>query len=65
MMRYVEGGRHVDDIVRKTRDIDPMLFQRCASLVDSDPAFIQHWVNVSCLLGSHSLLNYKSTSQST
>ena len=36
---------------QQSRDIRPMLNQRGPSVVDDGPTLIQHWVNVSCLLG--------------
>ena len=37
---------------QKTQDIDSMLVQCWASVVDDGPTLNQHWVNVSCLLRS-------------
>ena len=34
-----------------TPRIDPMLVLRWASVADGGPAYNQHWVNASCLLG--------------
>ena len=39
------------DISQQTRDIDPMLCQCWASVVDGGPTLAQHWVDVPCLLG--------------
>ena len=36
----------------QTRDVDPMLGYCWSSVVDGEPIIAQHWVNVSCLLGS-------------
>ena len=36
---------------KKTRDIEPMLSQCWADVVESGPTLNQHWFNVSCLLG--------------
>ena len=36
---------------QQTRDIEPMLGQCRADVVDVGPALTQHWFNVSCLLG--------------
>ena len=41
-------------LTQQTRDIEPMLVQCWASVVDDGPALNQHWVNVSCLLGDTS-----------
>ena len=38
---------------RQTRDIEPMLGQCWADVVDGGPAMTQHWFNVSCLLMIH------------
>ena len=35
-----------------TRDIEPMLAQCWASDVDGGPTLNQHWLNISCWLGS-------------
>ena len=40
--------------VEQTRDIDPMLDECWPIVYDAGPIFSQHWVNVSCLLGSKS-----------
>ena len=37
---------------QQTRDVDRMLFQCWADVVDGGPTLKQHWVNVSCLLGT-------------
>ena len=37
---------------QQTRDIDPMLEQCWASVVDGSPTFKQHWVDVSFFPGS-------------
>ena len=39
---------------QQARDIDPMLDRCWASVVVGVPILFQHWVDVSCLLGSHS-----------
>ena len=39
-------------LTQQARDIDPVLFQCWASVADAGPTLKQHWVNVSCLLGS-------------
>ena len=48
--------------VQQTREINPMLVQCWASIVDGGPTLYQHWLDASCLLGSyilciHSLYN--------
>ena len=35
---------------QQTRDVQPMLFECWANVVDGGPTFKQHWLNVSCLL---------------
>ena len=39
-------------LTQKTRDIQPMLGWRCASVVDAGPTSKQHWFNVACSLWS-------------
>ena len=36
---------------RQTRDIEPLLDQYWASVVDGGPTLNQQWLNVSCLVG--------------
>ena len=36
---------------RQTRDIEPLLDQCWASVVDGGPTLNQQWLNVSCLVG--------------
>ena len=36
---------------QQTRDIDPMLDQYWSTGYDAGPTSVQHWVDVSCLLG--------------
>ena len=36
---------------QQKRDIDPMLYQCCSTVYDAGPTFVQHWVDVLCLLG--------------
>ena len=52
--RYKGGSLGISPITQQTRDIDPMLVQCWASVVDDGPTLNQHWVNVSttCLLAS-------------
>ena len=38
--------------VRQTQNVDPMLDQRWASVADGVPTWIQHRVNVSCMMGA-------------
>ena len=40
------------ETTQQTRDIDPMLDQCWASVVDGGQTLVQHWVDVSFLLGS-------------
>ena len=37
-------------VTKQTRDIDPMLVRRWASVEDDGTALNQHWFKVSCLL---------------
>ena len=37
---------------QRTRDIDPMLDRCWASVLDGGTTLVQHWVDVSCLLGN-------------
>ena len=45
---------HIKPMTRRpsqqTRDVQPMLFECWANVVDGGPTFKQHWLNVSCLL---------------
>ena len=44
---------HGDDVTtQQTRGIKPVLILCWASVADGGPELDQHWVNVSCLLGS-------------
>ena len=36
---------------QQTREVEPMLGQCWASVLDDEPTLTQHWFNVSCLLG--------------
>ena len=48
----IRGGKDKDiAITQQTRDIEPLLVQCWASVVDGGPALNQQWLNVSCLLG--------------
>ena len=42
--------RHV--FIQQTRDIELLLVQCCADVVDGGPTLNKHWFNASCLLGS-------------
>ena len=44
---------------RKTRDIEPLLVQCWASVVDGEPTLNQQWLNVSCLLGCFVLIDVR------
>ena len=48
---------------QQTRDVDPMLNWCWASVVDGGATSTQHWVNVSCLLGSHTAATYYTVTQ--
>ena len=37
---------------QQRRDVHPLLDQKRASVYDAGPTMIQHWMNVSCLLGA-------------
>ena len=39
-------------LTQQTRDIEAMLGQCWADVVDGGPTLNQHWFNVSCLLGT-------------
>ena len=38
-------------VSQQARDIDTMLDQCWASVVDGGPTLVKHWVDISCLLG--------------
>ena len=42
---------------QQTRDIEPMLVQYWPAVYDVGPTLIQHWFNVSCLLGCSLTVN--------
>ena len=46
------GHRVYDLPTQQTRDIEPLLIQCWASVVDGGPTLNQQWLNVACLLGS-------------
>ena len=50
--QYVRLGEPASGkIFQQTRDIEPMLVQYWADVVDGGPTSNQHWLNVSCFLG--------------
>ena len=44
--------KDIGELIQQTRYIDPMLDQCWADVGDGGPPLVQHWVYVSCLLGS-------------
>ena len=47
---------------QQPRDIETMLDQCWAGVVDGGPSLTQHWINVSCLLGGQFLILARSIS---
>ena len=49
--RFNQSLRKPDKTTQPTRDIYPLLDQCWATVNDAGPTLVQHWVDVSCLLG--------------